>query len=350
MNPEESEMSVEQEVAQVAVERPHVVVLGAGASRAACPAGDKHGRVLPLMNDLGDLTGILELLRSWGLDDRANFEEIFSQLYEAEESEKIATIQEKIEEYFGTLELPETPTIYDHLVLSLRGKDLIATFNWDPLLMKAYLRNREAGLTLPRLAFLHGNVLVGHCLSSTHKTAGVAGNRCSQCGQVFERSALLYPIKKKNYAENQFIANEWKQLRRGFKNAFMITIFGYSGPKTDEEAIYAMKEAWGESGGREMEQTSFIVSPTQDEDELVRNWKPFIHTHHYEVQRDFYDSWLANHPRRTGEAWWNQYLEVKFIDNNPIPKNLSLPDLWDWYERFKEAESGSPKAAASGGA
>ena len=209
------------------------------------------------------------------MDDRRNFEEIFSELYENHDNEKIATIQGKIEEYFGMLDLPEVPTIYDHLVLSLRSKDLIATFNWDPLLMEALgFKNREAGLTMPRLAFLHGNVSVGHCLSSTHKTSGVAWNQCSKCGQPFKRSALLYPIRRKSYAENQFIANEWAQLRWGFKNAFMITIFGYSGPKTDEEAIYAMKQAWGEGGGREMEQTSFIVSPTQDEDELVRNWKP----------------------------------------------------------------------------
>ena len=31
---------------------PHVVLLGAGASRAVCTNGDKHGRKLPLMSDL----------------------------------------------------------------------------------------------------------------------------------------------------------------------------------------------------------------------------------------------------------------------------------------------------------
>ena len=31
---------------------PHVVILGAGASLAAFPDGDKNGRKLPLMNDI----------------------------------------------------------------------------------------------------------------------------------------------------------------------------------------------------------------------------------------------------------------------------------------------------------
>ena len=34
---------------------PHAVILGAGASKAACPSGDKNGRILPLMNELFDV-------------------------------------------------------------------------------------------------------------------------------------------------------------------------------------------------------------------------------------------------------------------------------------------------------
>ena len=43
-------------------------------------------------------------------------------------------IETRVDEYFADLELPGHPTIYDRLVLSLREKDLIATFNWDPFL------------------------------------------------------------------------------------------------------------------------------------------------------------------------------------------------------------------------
>ncbi len=36
------EISIKQEVNQVSMNRPHVVVLGAGASRATCPDGDNN--------------------------------------------------------------------------------------------------------------------------------------------------------------------------------------------------------------------------------------------------------------------------------------------------------------------
>jgi hypothetical protein len=49
------------------------------------------------------------------------------------------TILERLEravfDYFSSLQLPDEPTLYDHLVLSLRPKDVIATFNWDPFLI-----------------------------------------------------------------------------------------------------------------------------------------------------------------------------------------------------------------------
>ena len=41
---------------------PHVVILGAGASRAATPQGDRKGQTLPVMNDLVQTVGIGKLL------------------------------------------------------------------------------------------------------------------------------------------------------------------------------------------------------------------------------------------------------------------------------------------------
>lgn len=329
------EVSIEQEVDTVKMDRPHVIVLGAGASRAVCLNGDKNNKILPLMKDFTEALGLKALLNSWGVNAEQNFEEIFSDLYEKKENDKIVQIEKVVEEYFDQLELPDKPTIYDHLVLSLREKDLIATFNWDPLLMQAYLRNGKAGLKLPQLAFLHGNIRVGHC--EKDKVVGLAGMRCRKCGEIYKRATLLYPIKKKDYAKDLFIANEWEQLKRGFENAFMITIFGYNGPETDMEAINAMKKAWGNKDQRAMEQTTFIT--IQSDGEVSERWEPFIHTHHYEIDVDFYNSWIANHPRRTGEAYLNQYCEAKFIVNNPIPRDLDFQALWGWYEQFKNAET-----------
>src|SRR5258708_5160143 len=153
----EFEVSVEQEIRQVSMERSHVVLLGAGASRATCPDGDKNGRALPLMSDFVEVLGLRSILEGWNVDAERNFEEIFSELWEKGQTRKIEQIQNAVKGYFDELELPERPTIYDHLVLSLRREDLIATFNWDPLLMQAYARSSRAGMMLPLLAFLHGN-------------------------------------------------------------------------------------------------------------------------------------------------------------------------------------------------
>lgn len=326
-------VTIEEEINQNAITRPHVVILGAGASRATCVKGDRNKKLLPLMKDFVEVVGLKHLLAVW--DYTRNFEEIFSDLFEQKDYEKIERIRTIIHQYFSQLELPEQPTVYDHLVLSLQSKDLIATFNWDPLLVQAYLRNQKSGLSLPRLVFLHGNVLIGYC--EKDMIAGIIGEVCSKCKKPYIPTPLLYPIKKKNYTENAFIAGQWKSLKMGFKNAFMITIFGYSAPTTDTEAIKMMKEGWGDKYQRSMEQTAFITPQT--EDEICETWKPLIHSHHYDKpSATFYDSRLANHPRRTGESWFNQFIEAKFFDDNPIPKDLDFPKLWEWFERFKDAE------------
>jgi hypothetical protein len=81
------EVSIEQEVAAVQMERPHVVVLGAGASRATCPRGDANGKLLPLMNDFAKILSLEGLFRSWSIDPNQNFESIFSDLYQRKETQ-----------------------------------------------------------------------------------------------------------------------------------------------------------------------------------------------------------------------------------------------------------------------
>jgi hypothetical protein len=71
------EVSVSEEVSNAGMPRPHVVLLGAGASRATCLAGDKNGKVLPLMLDFTKVLGLGPMLSGWGLDPNQNFEDIF---------------------------------------------------------------------------------------------------------------------------------------------------------------------------------------------------------------------------------------------------------------------------------
>ena len=48
---------------------PHIVLLGAGASRAAFPSGDANGRKLPLMADFVESLGLLGVLERHGFHD-----------------------------------------------------------------------------------------------------------------------------------------------------------------------------------------------------------------------------------------------------------------------------------------
>jgi len=328
-------ISVEQEIQHIEMDQPHVVILGAGASCAAFPNGDKNDVKLPLMNNFVDILGLKDLLSGTGIDFKTeNFEEIYSQLHQDAAHRKTREELEKvIYEFFFRLEITSEPTIYDHLLLSLREKDYVVTFNWDSFLLQAGRRNSRR-FKLPRLLFLHGNVGVGYC--EKDKVAGLIGNNCSKCGGALAPIQFLYPIAEKNYHLNGFISLQWKELEEQLRNAFMITIFGYGAPKSDVQAIELMKSAWGEVTQRDMEQTEII--DIRSEDDLCSTWEPFINTNHYETHSDFYDSWISKHPRRTGEAYINQYKNSKFIYDNPVPKEFGFTELWDWYDRLMQVE------------
>ena len=121
---------------------PHVVLLGAGASRAAFLNGDRAGRPLPLMGDLVEVLDLRSVFERVGPKKDANFESIYSKLAEDPRYEKIRVeVEQRVADYFSSLELPDEATIYDKLLLSLRRQDAVFTFNWDPFLFDAYLRN-----------------------------------------------------------------------------------------------------------------------------------------------------------------------------------------------------------------
>lgn len=215
---------------------PHVVILGAGASRAAFPKGELTGKKLPLMADLVEVVGINELLESNGIEFRdKNFEDLYDDLCRNPALQSLVEdLNERIYEYFLHMGLPNDLTIYDRLVLSLRGKDVIATFNWDPLLALAFRRNSHMG-ELPRVVSLHGNVAIGIC--EKDKVKGIYGTECSFCGDRLQPSTLLYPIKQKDYADDPFLKSEWDELAAHLKIAYFITIYGYSAPEADLEAV-----------------------------------------------------------------------------------------------------------------
>jgi hypothetical protein len=78
---------------------PHVVILGAGASRACCPSGDKNGRQLPLMADFVAKVGIGEIIKEAGYDVSANFEHVCSQIHSAGKQDTIQKLDSAIRQY-----------------------------------------------------------------------------------------------------------------------------------------------------------------------------------------------------------------------------------------------------------
>jgi hypothetical protein len=333
-----NEVSAADEINQIEMGRPHVVLLGAGASRAAFPNGEASGKTLPLMADFGDIVPIAEILQRVGINYAGrNFEELYTELCTTAEFASVRVeLEQLIFDYFVSLRLPPEPTLYDHLILSLRKKDVIATFNWDPFLIQAIRRNPLVQGQIPSILFLHGNVAAGHC--QRDNVHGVRGARCSRCGSPFEDSKLLFPVASKTYDQDPAIADAWRMTKAALKAAFMVTIFGYSAPQSDVSAVQLLLDAWGGSQARPMEQ--FEIIDVRTEDDLVAAWKRFIHTHHYEVHSTAYDSWLFKHPRRTGEAYINQYLNALFIDDNPIPRGVSFAGLTDWFTPLVNRERG----------
>lgn len=290
---------------------PHLVVLGAGASCAAFKSGDRNGRKLPVMKtiakDLG-LTGSLLPKYDNLIDD---FELLYSTIFNDPSEENLRKdLDAAVHQYFLELEIADTPNLYDYLILSLREKDVIATFNWDPLLLQAYRRHTRFKDRLPQLLFLHGNVAVGVCKSC--KINGYYYNAiCHRCNRPFEKMPLLYPVGQKDYSSNRSIRNEWNQLKQITKHAYYITVFGYSAPVTDADARQLMLTALQSNRSRVFSVLDIIdIAPKGS---VRENWSDFLYSHHYSVINDFKKSQLWWHPRRSCEA-----LASGTLMNDPI--------------------------------
>lgn len=327
-----------EEIADFRHVRPHLVIIGAGASRAAFPTGDRNGHRLPLMVDFADIVPIGSILQKSGLDWKGrNFEEIYSLISEKPEHGGLQIeIEKAVFDYFSQLRLPETPTLYDVLVLSLRRKDVIATFNWDPFLIQAWQRSARVTESLPCLLFLHGNVAHGYC--SKDRYQGLKDDHCPKCFELFRPDRLLFPVAKKDYSSDPSIEKAWEVVRVALRETLAVTIFGYSAPASDKDAVSIMQEAWGNPKKRQFE--AFEIIDIKPRDELRANWSGFVYVDHYRTYADLRDSMIVRHPRRSGEAFLNQYIDGKFLEGNPVSEATTLDKLHNWFRPLIEAEAG----------
>lgn len=345
-------MTIEEGISQVFGGGGHVVILGAGASIASTYRNpEKHGRRLPSMDNFSDVVGLKDIIRDIPAKLTANnFEQLYGNLHQDNpDSEILREIERRIKGYFGDMELPDEPTIYDYLILSLRPKDLIATFNWDPFLYQAWVRNRTFTDRQPHLSFLHGNVAIG--FSAEDKRCGPIGMQARREGGVFEPTKLLYPVEQKNYTDDAFINIEWERVKYWMSKesgAVRATIFGYGAPVSDVEAVSLLNNAWGTPEERAMEQ--FEVLDIAPEEQLRKRWNGFIHSHHYDIADNYFRSSLAYNPRRTSESYFSHMQPMTpaeaFRSSNPVPQHFrTMADLWKWHEPLIEAEIKKEAAA-----
>lgn len=321
-------------------QRPHVVILGAGASCATIPKGDKNGTKISAMSGFIEKLGLSNILEKVSIHTKSNnLEDIYMELDERGLDEpkcfEVKTeLEAVIQEYMSDYNLPDDPTAYDFLVMSLTKKDIIATFNWDPLLVQAIARAQRFTKNIPNVAFLHGNVAVGFC--EKDNVLGNVGMTC-KCGEPLKPMKLLYPVKKKDYSSDIAIQKSWQSLSNALEQAYMITIFGYSAPKSDVEAITMLKKAWGSINDRNLEEIELI--DIRDEDTVIESWDEFIHTHHYSYHTSFFDSTLGRCPRRSCEATFDRLMnciwpdsekgfkqDMDFLDIDKVTKNLIVEE------------------------
>lgn len=308
---------------------PHVVLLGAGASIAAYLHWGRKGSQLPSMHDLIEVLSLRAPIEdagynTIGLDFEAFYDDLSSS---GKNNELKAVIESRVYDFFSTLTLPDVPTIYDYLILGLREKDIIATFNWDPFLLQAYMRNEVVTKTRrPRITFLHGNVKIGICYAC--EVAGVNGRRCSRCGNLLEPSKLLYPVKHKNYNDDLFIKTEWEVLRDKLSRAYFLTIFGYSAPTTDIEARSLMLDVWKANSSLELAEVEVVDIRSRKDLEVT--WRDFFFSHHYMTTKNIFSSYMFTHPRRSCDAFAAATLMCQPWHDNPFPKFKRLHELQNW--------------------
>ena len=76
--------------------RAHTVILGAGATMAAIPNGDKNGKKSAVMNGMIQKLALDDLLKNVKLDTKSdNIEDIYSELYAKTEYKAIVVELEK---------------------------------------------------------------------------------------------------------------------------------------------------------------------------------------------------------------------------------------------------------------
>ena len=330
---------IENNIRSFIKSRPHVFILGAGASKAALPDGDRDGISCPIMTGFLEETGLSHILSDIpDLPTNDNLEDIYSYLYDSRKGNKRKELEIGIRNYFRKLVIPFTPTIYDYLLLSLRRKDYIFSFNWDNLLIQAYHRVYNITKNLPIIYFLHGNIAMGYC-DNCDRIFEIVEKNCPMCGKKLNAQPLLYPIKNKNYNQDKSISEAWKAFLEILKECSILSIFGYGAPLSDTDAIESMASAFS-STFRKFDFVEIIDIKPQNQ--LLDEWDSFLKETNYHVKcyTNLFDSIIAEFPRRSIEGYCQRNFSLWWGESAiKLKKFQSVWELGDWLQPLIDKEN-----------
>jgi hypothetical protein len=146
----------------------------------------------------------------------------------------------------------------------------------------------------------------------------------------------LYPVKQKNYANDAFIKNEWDILRSFLKRAYIVTIFGYSAPKTDIEARKLMLDEW--HGNPSVELAEINIVDIRPPEALEAAWGDFFVRTHFGTFDNVLDTDQFWHPRRSCDAFAMATLQQRPWPENPLPRLKDLSELHQWIRPLLDEE------------
>ncbi len=117
----------------------------------------------------------------------------------------------------------------------------------------------------------------------------------------------------------------------------MLTVFGYSGPATDAEAVKRFGEPWRTNKLRMFHHLEVI--DVVGSEEVSRRWGPLAFQDHLLVAESFERSFLGRYPRRSCEMKRTISSTGRMARRNPMPVSASFDDLDIWLAPLVGAEA-----------
>ena len=153
-------------------------------------------------------------------------------------------------------------------------------------------------------------------------------------GNVLQPSKLLFPVGKKDYSSDVFIKNQWDEFINDISRTSYLSIFGYSAPVTDKDALSAIEKAFSNNSHKEYAQIEIInINPS------TTAWENIIIGNHFDSCESFFDSKLNSFPRRTSEYLWEKTMECKIFDYTKKANDFKdLKNLYASYGSLIEEE------------